>query len=126
MREHTFLWVRIRRAVGHALAIPPSLQLTPEDEQLLARIAAMIVRRGLGAPAIMLLDTVRPLNFVASQFLVFLGPFATVLLKPADYDRFVALLENRQGVDMLIKAITDEADRNPSGLGGKAASPPGS
>lgn len=112
--------------MGHALAIPPSLQLTPEDEQLLARIAAMIVRRGLAAPAIMLLDTVRPLNFVASQFLVFLGPFATILLNPVEYERFTALLEHREAVDVLIKAITDEADRNPSGLGGKAASPPGS
>ncbi len=91
--------------------MPPSLQLTPEDEQLLARIAAMIVRRGLAAPAIMLLDTVRPLNFVASQFLVFLGPFATILLKPVEYERFTALLEHREGVDVLIKAITDEADK---------------
>ena len=114
--ENVSLWVRIRRAVNHALAMPPPLELTPEDERIVAWVARMIVRRRLTEPALMLLEMARPLNFVASQFLVLIGPFATVLLKPPDYDRFVALLEHRQGVDVLIRAISHEAEGTLSGL----------
>lgn len=111
MREHTSLWDRIRRVVGHAFAIPPPLTVTPEDEELVGRVARMIVRRRMATPALMLLEVSRPLNFVASQFLVFIGPFATVLLKPTEYERFTALLEHREGLDVLIRAITGEAER---------------
>ena len=97
--------------------MPPPLVLTPEDQQLIAKVAAMIVKRRLAAPAIMALEMGRPLNFIASQFLVFLHPFATALLKPAEYERFTRILEHREGVDVLIEAIsrTDEAMRRNSG-----------
>jgi len=91
--------------------MPPPLVLTPEDEKLVAKIASMIERRQLSAPAIMVLEMGRPLNFVASQFLVFLRPFATMLLNPKEYERFVAILEHREGIEVLIRAIASESDR---------------
>jgi len=76
------------------------------------KVARLIVRRRLAAPALMLLESGRPFNFVASQFLAFCGPFATLLLDRAEYDRFVALLEHREALDVLVEAISAEADRS--------------
>jgi len=85
--------------------MPPPLELTPEDEQAVSKVAAVIARRNLATPAIMVLETGRPLNFVASQFLVFLQPFATMLLNPREYERFTRILEHREGVNVLVEAI---------------------
>jgi len=50
--------------------MPPPLELAPADREVLAKVASMLVRRRLGSPALMVLEMSRPINFVASQFLV--------------------------------------------------------
>ena len=107
MPEHTSAWKRLRESVRYALAMPPPLELAPADREVLAKLATMLVRRRLGSPALMVLEMSRPINFVASQFLVFMKPFATALLNPTEYERFVRILEHREGIDALVEAIAN-------------------
>jgi hypothetical protein len=102
--------------------LPPPLELTPEDKTIVEKIARTIARRRLVTPAIMVLETGRPLNYVASQFLTFLHPFATAILNTAEYERFVHILEHREGVDVLVDALTRAEDAVRDGATG---SPPG-
>jgi hypothetical protein len=81
------------------------MDLTPEEGELLDRIAARIVRHGLETPAIFFLESVRPLNFVASQAMVFFGPLATAILPPADYQRLAKILERRESIEALLVRI---------------------
>jgi hypothetical protein len=86
-------------------------ELSPEEREMVERLAGFVVRRRMSGPALMVLESGRPLNFVGSQVLVFLAPFAKLVFSPLEYDRFVSLLEKRQGIDLLIEAIGRREDR---------------
>ena len=97
--------------------------MSAKDEELVAKVANMIAKRRLTSPAIMALEVGRPLNFVASQFLAFIAPFATMLLNEQEYRRFTEILEHRESVDVLVRAIVradesaqqhNERGKNPS------------
>src|SRR5687768_12974062 len=85
-------------------------RLSDEDAALLDRIANEVVRRRLTTPAILLLESVKPLNFVGSQFLVFMDPIVRLFLTIRDYDRFVQMLEQRDSIEWLIQAIERRED----------------
>lgn len=78
---------------------------TPEDEALLDRISEATVRWGMAVPAIFLLESSKPLNFVGSQFLHFLSPMVNSVLNARDLDRLALLLERRDTVEELIRRI---------------------
>lgn len=78
---------------------------SPEDDELLERISRATVRRGLGTPAIFLLESSKPLNFVGSQFLHFLSPIVHSIFDAKDLDRFAVLLERRDTIEELIRRI---------------------
>jgi len=85
-------------------------ELPAEDLALFTRIAEWLAARGLETPAILFLESVRPLSFVGSQAMVFLGPFAHALFTTSDYDRLARLLERRQNLERLVRAIETAAD----------------
>jgi hypothetical protein len=76
-----------------------------EDCALIDRLARFLVRRRMAVPAAMLLESGRPMNFLGSQFLVFLGPFATMVFPSRDYERLAGILERRGSVDMILERI---------------------
>lgn len=78
---------------------------TPEDEALLDRIAAAVVRWGMEVPAIFLLESAKPLSFIGGQFLHFLSPIAHSVLDARELDRLALLLERRETVEELILRI---------------------
>jgi hypothetical protein len=93
----------------------PHGPLTEEDHRLLARIANAVVARRMAVPAVLFLGSVRPLNSVGSQALVFLRPFIEGLFNMKDYDRVVDILDRREGIGALIDAIeAAEASRKES------------
>lgn len=78
---------------------------TAEDELLLDRIALGVVRWEMAVPAIFLLESSKPLNFVGSQFLHFLSPIIHTLVDARELDRFAVMLERRDTVEELIVRI---------------------
>jgi hypothetical protein len=77
------------------------------DEALIEAVAQRVVRMGLAAPAIFFLESTKPLSFVGSQVLVFLEPFVKSVLNVANYNRFVALMEDRKNIERLLVRVED-------------------
>lgn len=88
----------------------------PEDVALLERVAARVVELRLEVPAVLALESVRPLSFVAGQAMVFFQPMVQALLRFDDYRRFAALLERRDTLEFLVSLIERraEAGRTPA------------
>ena len=94
------------RRLMHAFAIEDeSRPLTEREADLLDRLAKAIVKRRLSAPALLFLESVRPLNFIGSQALHFFAPFAKALVQGKDYDTLTVLLERRRGIDGLLERM---------------------
>jgi hypothetical protein len=84
--------------------------LTEDDKQLLDRLADSLARRRLVTPAIFLLESMRPLSFVASQAMVFFRPLLdAVLRRPETWDRLSALLARRGAVELLVRRLEARA-----------------
>ncbi len=83
----------------------PKLAQELSEGDLLEATAKAIVARGLAAPAIFLLESSKPLSFIASQGLVVLGPFVDAALSVPHYDAFCRMMENRENVEKLIERI---------------------
>ena len=77
--------------------------------ELIEKVADFIAVRRMGAPALLFLESVRPLSFIGSQVVYFLSPFANVLFAGSEFDEFAALMTERENVGRLIKRI-DELD----------------
>ena len=77
------------------------------------KMARLIVRYSLTLPAIMALESMRPLAFVGSQFMHVMSPAATMLIPFGEWDQVATLLEDRRGVEYVITVIeeTDAANR---------------
>jgi hypothetical protein len=75
---------------------------TDRQRALLQTVADKLIARRLEAPAILLLESIKPLSFLASQGLIVLGPLLQSLLSVQDYDLFTEALEDRQNVEWLI------------------------
>ena len=79
--------------------------LSPNNGALLERAATWIVRRGLTAPAILFLETGKPLNFLGSQLLIAFSPFIQAVFKGEEYHKFALILEKDANVELLIELI---------------------
>ena len=96
-----------------------AVQITPEQEQMLDKIAQTIVRRGMSVPAVLFMETLKPLNFIGSQALVFFGPVIESLFpKNGVYD-FAELMEDRDNVDRLLLKIEELESRKTEESGEK-------
>ena len=78
---------------------------TPEQEALLTRVAEEIVRRELTAPAILFLDSMKPLSFLGGQLMAFFSPFVHIVLDSSSYDALAETMEDRENVEYLIERI---------------------
>lgn len=84
--------------------------LSDDDRALLDELADRIARRRLVAAALMFFESVKPLNFVTSQMLVFFRPMVQVLWsEPHRYDQVARLLEQRGTVELLLRRLEARA-----------------
>jgi hypothetical protein len=104
----------LRAGLRHAFAVQSENQpLTIEDVQLLERIAEVIVKRGMAAPATMFLESIGPMNFLGSQALHFVTPIIDCAFNVKEVEQVARLLERRDTVSRLIAII--EAKSAPKG-----------
>jgi hypothetical protein len=90
----------------HAFALDgPHGPLSEEDRALLQRLALTIAARRMGVPALLFLNSIKPLNYIGSQAMAFLRPFLTPLFNRADYERLTHIFERRAGLSALADAI---------------------
>lgn len=75
------------------------------------RIAAELRRRGLGAPALLLLQAHRPLRPLLSSLALFLQPLSRPLLG-AHVDLLQQALDDDQGYDALLDRLASDEGAN--------------
>jgi hypothetical protein len=82
------------------------VEISPEKAyELTDRVADFIVKRRMASPAIMAIESLKPLHFLGSQALYFLAPFAELIFSPKEYEEFAAMLEHREYVELLVNKI---------------------
>ena len=82
-----------------------------EDEALLDRLARRVVELHMEVPAILALESSRPMTVIASQTLIFFEPMIQSLFRLSDYRRFTALIERREVIEALVARIEAGAER---------------
>jgi len=83
--------------------------LTEADRELLRQLAMAIARRRMITPAVLFLESLRPLSYMGSQAMIFLKPFLTPFFNTERYERLAEILERREGVEALVQAIESAA-----------------
>lgn len=102
---------RFMDTLRHAFAVEPAEgPFQPEDIALMEKLAQAVIKRQLATMAIMTLETVRPLNFLGSQAMVFFQPIISMVFSTEEYERFSRILERRQSIPMLIEIIEKAED----------------
>ncbi len=100
--------------MGHKDMIPgaqpdidPEGELTPEQREVLEKVAKKVVQWRMAVPAIMALETAKPLSFIGSQVMVFFEPIVQTVFSIKHYDTFRELMENRDNVERLLLLIEE-------------------
>ena len=93
----------------HAFAIEPEGPLVPTEAQLaiVDRICAQVIARGLTTPALVFLESVRPLNYVSAQTLQFFTPILSVVADAKACAEFAEFLERRGSVEFLCQRLEE-------------------
>jgi hypothetical protein len=76
-----------------------------EEKELLDKLAKKVVHWKMTAPAIMALESVKPLNYIGSQAMVFFEPMIQTIFNLKDYDTMRQMLERRETIEMLLLRI---------------------
>lgn len=85
-----------------------SIKITEKQDALLRKIANAIAIRGMTAPTIFFLESVQPLNYIASQFMAYVEPFLTFVIPREEYNDIQQILEQRKGIDYFLTILEDE------------------
>jgi hypothetical protein len=85
-------------------------------------LACLLVDRGMASPAIFVLESMRPISFITAEFLVFLEPFARLLLPAAKYDLVVEAMHDRANLSWLIDRL-EELDEQRAARKGEPSPP---
>jgi hypothetical protein len=100
----------VRTALRHAFAVQAAQdEWTAEDDMLLDRVADAVVKRGMGAPAAVFLESLGPMNFLGSQALHFMAPVLECALSAKEITQVASLLERRDTISRLIVLIESKA-----------------
>jgi hypothetical protein len=93
----------------------------PLERDVLEEVARLIAARGLCAPAIFVLECIRPISFLTGEFLVFLKPFIWAFLDSQKYDVLAEALHDRRSVSWLVRRLEElEAEQTAARRGAKA------
>jgi hypothetical protein len=80
-------------------------KLTEKQAELLDKLAKKVVEYRMTVPAIMFLETVKPLSYIGSQTMVFFEPMVKAVFNVAEYDEIRILMEDRRNVEELLVRI---------------------
>ena len=80
-------------------------KLTEKQAELLDKLAKKVIEYRMTVPAIMFLETVKPLSYIGSQTMVFFEPMVKAVFNVAEYDEIRILMEDRRNVEELLVRI---------------------
>jgi hypothetical protein len=82
-------------------------ELTPQQDEILTKIARKVVLWKMSVPAVLFLESVKPLNYIGSQMMAFFEPFVQTLFSWKDYDEFRKMMEERGTIERLLRRIEE-------------------
>lgn len=74
-------------------------------DRVIERVARTIVSRRLETPAILFLESNRPLRFLTGQGILFALPVIGSFIPPADLEALARVLDSEESLDLLIARI---------------------
>ena len=83
---------------------------SPEEREVLEKLAAEVARRRLTGPAITFLEMSRPMNSLGAAAIHFFTPIAATLANPVALKSFAEFLDERGSVDVLC-GMLESAER---------------
>lgn len=78
-----------------------------DREDGVCRLADALIRRGLSAPAIVLLELLRPMGFLCGQALCILEPILTPVTGGA-HRRLARFIEDGDAIDRLLSTLEEQ------------------
>lgn len=111
MTDKTNSWKRLRGAWGEAWAKafhiepPGPAKPTAPEAELVERVAQEIVKRRMAQPALLFLESSRPLSGVGAAAMHFLQPFVAVVIHPTTWSTLATFLERSGSVEYLCLRI---------------------
>jgi hypothetical protein len=85
--------------------LQPPEYLSEEQVKLFDKLSDLVAKKRLTMPAILFLESVRPLNFVGSQAMLFFAPMVHALFTARQYDLIQQALEQRETLAYLIDLL---------------------
>ena len=82
--------------------------LSDEHIALFDRIADRVVQLRMATPAILFLESVRPLNYIGSQAMIFFAPLVHAVFSLREYDLIQEALEHREAISYLLDLIEEK------------------
>jgi len=86
-----------------------------DEDAAVEEIAQRVVREGMGAAAIMFLETSKPISFIAGQAAIFATPLIGSFIEPMRLERYADLFSRRDFVERLIRRIEDLENERAAG-----------
>jgi hypothetical protein len=96
-------WAKVKYAF--ATEDESKQKFSEEETALLNKVADVVVRKRLTAPAVMFLESVRPLNFLSSQVMVFFQPIVSLVVSTKEIELLARILERRSSIPLFIELI---------------------
>lgn len=90
---------------GRSNESEPQPELSEHESELLDKLARKVVHWKMAVPAIVALESVKPLNYIGSQAMVFFEPMVQALFNFKDYDTFRTMMERRETIELLLQRI---------------------
>ena len=84
---------------------PEEKRLPEEEDAVLDKLAHKVVDKGWTVPAILFVESVKPLNYIGSQTMVFFEPMVQTIFNFRDYDTLRTALEKRETLEILLTKI---------------------
>ena len=105
--ESQSTWQKLRAVAARAFHVEPAGAAKPTESEaaLVERVAHEIVHRGMSQPALLFLESSRPLSGVGAAAMHFLQPFVSVVMKPQTWATLATFLERSGAVEYLCLRI---------------------
>ena len=86
----------------NAFAAPVSKH---DHTELINKIADSVVRRRMAMPVVLLIESCKPINRIASQFMLVISPLLALFVSYDQIDDFSDMLQDRDCMEKLILEI---------------------
>ena len=102
---------KLRDGFAHAFAVPSEERFSEEELALLDKVAGFVLKKRMATPAVLFLESMRPLNFMGSQMMIFLQPIVASFFSTREYEQLAQILERRESIGILVERIEERQDK---------------